>query len=243
MDDLTDATMAAFSADLRDLGWVQALLVGGSLAAGDYRPGVSDLDLVAVVDGPMTPERRTAISALHARVDAGPGGALELGCTWVDAATLSDVPREHPTWTHGELYDRWLSRLARVDLVRHGYSVFGPAPAELLPPADDETLRTAVLAELDGYWTTVSHRTWVWRHTWIVDLALTTMSRADHALASGELITKAQAIDRLPTLGVPDWLVEQVRARRAGDTTAATRRLAQGRVARRVTRAVIASRR
>jgi hypothetical protein len=36
---------------LGDLGWVRDLLVAGSLAAGDYVPGVSDLDLVALTDG------------------------------------------------------------------------------------------------------------------------------------------------------------------------------------------------
>ena len=32
---------------LVDIGWVTDLLVAGSLATGDYVPGVSDLDLVA----------------------------------------------------------------------------------------------------------------------------------------------------------------------------------------------------
>ena len=243
MDALTGVTLADFAARLRDLGWVDALLVGGSLAAGDYRPGISDLDLVAIVGGPITPVRRTAIAALHAEVEAGPARALKLGCTWVDMATLDDVAREHPTWTHGELYDRWLSQMARVDLVRHGYSVFGPAPTELLPPVDDEAVRSAVVAELDGYWTTVARRVHPWRHTWLVDLALSTMSRADQALETGELISKALAIERLPDLGVPDWLVAQVRARREGDDRPPARRLRQGLIARRVTRSVTAARR
>jgi len=36
---------------LDDLGWVTDLLVAGSLASGDYVPGVSDLDLVALTGG------------------------------------------------------------------------------------------------------------------------------------------------------------------------------------------------
>ncbi len=36
---------------LAGLGWVTELLVGGSLAAGDYTPGISDLDLFALVTG------------------------------------------------------------------------------------------------------------------------------------------------------------------------------------------------
>jgi hypothetical protein len=130
-----------------------------------------------------------------------------------------------------------------VDLVRHGYSVFGPAPADLFPAADDAAVRAAVRAELDGYWSSVSRRVLPWRHTWLVDLSLTAMPRADQALETGELVTKARAIDQLSGLDVPDWLVAQVRARREGDERPPTRRLRQGLVARRVTRAVIAARR
>jgi hypothetical protein len=38
---------------LASLGWVTELFVGGSAATGDYIPGVSDLDLVALVAGPV----------------------------------------------------------------------------------------------------------------------------------------------------------------------------------------------
>ena len=38
---------------LDDLGWVTNLLVAGSLATGDYVPYVSDLDLVALTEGPV----------------------------------------------------------------------------------------------------------------------------------------------------------------------------------------------
>jgi len=41
-----------FGERLAELGLVRDLLVAGSLATGDYVPGVSDLDLVAVRDGP-----------------------------------------------------------------------------------------------------------------------------------------------------------------------------------------------
>ena len=41
------------AAELQALGWVTDLYVGGSLATGDYVPGVSDIDLVALVDGPV----------------------------------------------------------------------------------------------------------------------------------------------------------------------------------------------
>ena len=42
---------------LDSLGWVTDLLVAGSLATGDYVPGVSDLDLVALTGGPVSGTR------------------------------------------------------------------------------------------------------------------------------------------------------------------------------------------
>jgi len=42
---------------LRSAGWVTDLFVGGSLATGDYRAGISDLDLIAatsVLSDPTT---------------------------------------------------------------------------------------------------------------------------------------------------------------------------------------------
>ena len=41
--------VAAFAAAVQPVVDVVALYVGGSLAAGDYRPGISDLDLAAVL--------------------------------------------------------------------------------------------------------------------------------------------------------------------------------------------------
>ena len=46
---------------------------------------------------------------------------------------------------------------------------------------------------------------------------MTTVSRADVTIAEGRLITKRDAIDRLPSLGVPVELAEEIRRRRAGE--------------------------
>ena len=53
---------------LDGLGWVTGLLVAGSLATGDYVPGVSDLDLVALTGGPVGRARR-ALAGLHRELD------------------------------------------------------------------------------------------------------------------------------------------------------------------------------
>jgi hypothetical protein len=98
--------VADLSRRLRELGWVPDQWVGGSLATGDHVPGVSDLDLVALVDGPVTDERRRLLAALHTELDAGSARGRDLGCVYVDEAALGELSVEHPTWTHGAMVDR-----------------------------------------------------------------------------------------------------------------------------------------
>jgi hypothetical protein len=105
---------------LDDLGWVTDLLVAGSLATGDYVPGVSDLDLVALTAGPVGPARQEILAGLHRKLDQGPAQGLDLGCVYVDAGRLADFGALHPTWTHGSLVQRILSGVTRAELVRHG---------------------------------------------------------------------------------------------------------------------------
>lgn len=111
------------------LGVADAIWVGGSLATGDYVPGVSDLDLVAVASQPLSGDALAEVARLHEDLDAGPAHGMDLGCQYPDAGRLLDVTVEHPTWTHGDLLDRAVSLVTRVELVLHGYSLLGPPPA------------------------------------------------------------------------------------------------------------------
>lgn len=117
---------------LRGLGWVTDLWVGGSLATGDYVPGVSDLDLVALVDAPVTDDRRRTLAVVHTELDAGLALSQDLGCVYVDEGVLGDPSAEHPTWTHGSMVDRRASGIVRAELVRHGHAVLGRPPREVL---------------------------------------------------------------------------------------------------------------
>ncbi len=195
-----------FGARLAAAGWVTDLLVAGSLATGDYRPGVSDLDLVAVVPAAPGPAQ---VAAVHAGFDP----ALHLGCVYVTEDRLGDLGAEHPTWTHGLLVHRILSGVTRAELVRHGYAVFGRAPAELLPAMTDDDVREAARAELTGYWTWAARRPWLFLDPGLADLALTSMARGRHALAHGTLLTKSAAV---AAAAAPPELIAQLRARRAG---------------------------
>lgn len=199
---------------LQALGWVPDLLVAGSLATGDHVPGVSDIDLVAVVDGPVDAGRLTALTAVHRGLDTGAGAGADLGCVYVDSARRLDPALRHPTWTHGAMTRRVLSGITRAELVRHGFTVAGRAPRELFPAMSAGDLRDAARAELSGYWTWAARRPWLWLDRWLPDLSLTSMARARHTLATGDLLTKTQALEGA---GAPGWLVDQLRARRRGE--------------------------
>ncbi len=222
---------------LRDLGWVADLLVGGSLATGDHRPGVSDLDLVAVSDGPVSVGRRAAIVELHQRLDAGPAAGSRLGCTYVPAEDLHDLAARHATWTHGRLVDRPLSSIARAEVVRHGFPVLGRPPVDVLPAMSDDDVRRAARSELLGYWSRAVRRPWWWLDPSLVDLGLLTMARARHTWRTGQLLTKTAALD---LVDAPAPLVADLRARRHGEhvrSPRATSAWAAWSDARRTTRA------
>jgi len=205
---------------LDGLGWVTDLLVAGSLATGDYVPGVSDLDLVALTGGPVGPARQEILASLHRELDQGAAPGLDLGCVYVDAGRLADLGALHPTWTHGSLVQRSLSGVTRAELVRQGFAVLGRPPAAVLPEVTDDDVRRAARAELYGYWAHAARRPLWWLNPVIADLGLTSMARGRHALQTGQLLTKTQAIDKAHA---PAWLKDQLRARRQGQRVASPR--------------------
>ncbi|MGC5017715.1 nucleotidyltransferase domain-containing protein [Micromonospora sp. DT47] len=214
------AVVDEFARDVAALGWVTDLLVAGSLATGDYLPGVSDLDLVALTDGPVDAARQAALATVHRRLDDGAGSGANLGCVYVDAATIPDVQVPHPTWTHGQLVQRILSGVTRAELVRHGYALFGRPPRDVLPPMSDDDVRAAARAELTGYWAWAARRPWLWLDPALADLGLTSMARGRYALRNGALLSKTEAIRKADA---PDWLIDQVSARRRGESVRSPR--------------------
>ncbi len=222
--------------ELEHLGWVTDLLVGGSVATDDYVPHVSDLDLVALVDGPVDSTRQTILTTIHRALDEGSGAGLKLGCVYVNAAQLLDADAIHPTWTHGSLVHRILSGVVRAELVRHGYAVFGRAPLQVLPAMSDDDLRDAARSELTGYWSWAARRPTLWLDPVMTDLGLTSMARGRHTLATGELLTKSRAIEQA---NAPAWLIDQMRARRRGENVTSPR-LRTARIAWRDARRTVA---
>jgi hypothetical protein len=205
--------LAQFGSELTALGWISDLLVAGSVATGDYVPGVSDLDLVALTDGPVDDVRWATLATLHQHVDDTIGADMNLGCAYVNSDRRDDFHLKHPTWTHGSLVQRIISGVVRAELVRFGYAVFGRPPQALFPAMTDDDVREAARAELVGYWALAARRPWIWLDPVVADLGLTSMARGRHALRTGDLLTKTQAIEQA---AAPTWLIDQLRARRNG---------------------------
>lgn len=81
MANRTEALLDRFLACLQALDPV-AVWAHGSLAGGDYQEGRSDLDLIAVLAGPVTPRAVWQLGRLHARLRNEPLAPL-LHCTYL----------------------------------------------------------------------------------------------------------------------------------------------------------------
>jgi len=78
------------------LGWVSDLFVGGSVATDDYTPRISDIDLVALVDGPVDTARQSTLTTLHRGLDDGIAAELKLGYVYGEDAQLLDLRAAAP---------------------------------------------------------------------------------------------------------------------------------------------------
>ncbi|MEO3876621.1 nucleotidyltransferase domain-containing protein [Nonomuraea sp. B12E4] len=214
-----------------------ALWAHGSLGAGDYQEGRSDLDLVAIVDSPVTMEQWRRIKALHRSLDLPLADRLH--CSYMARQELADHAVEHVTWAHQEIYRRTVTAITRRELHEAGRVLFGSPPGGLLPPVPDAELAAFVRADLRDFWLekTRGRRRWL-RDVW-VDLGMVTVARATVTLREGRLISKREALDVLAELGAPEKVVADVRARRYGTPAPVLSRFRRGRLARAFIRSAI----
>src|SRR5579875_3107866 len=210
--------LTEFGGRMRPEAGAIALYVGGSLASGDYQPGISDMDLTAVIRERFDDGQRQRLTAVHRDLMDRHPAAAGLHCVYVPAGELADVSAPHATWAFNGMFDRLLSGMARAELLGPGFAVFGPPAAELIPPVPAGALREAARQELSGYWTRALRRYKIWLTDLYVDLGLTVLARADATLSGDGLITKQEAIARLDRFGVPARLIDEMRRRRSGQS-------------------------
>ncbi|WP_107490313.1 nucleotidyltransferase domain-containing protein [Streptomyces sp. CB02959] len=217
----TAALLRAFLTGLRDRVPLRALWAHGSLAGGDYQEGRSDLDLIAFLARPATPQEADDLAGLHRRLAATGGpAARSLHCAYLDGTAPDDPAHLHLAWAHEELMHRQITPVTRRELHTFGRVLYGEDPAALLPPVTDDQLTAFVLADLRGFWRpALGHPEYWLRDIW-VDLGLLTLARATVTLRNGTLISKRRALPVLAGLGAPTQVLADIRHRRYGPAPA-----------------------
>jgi hypothetical protein len=205
-----------FAADIGQVLPLTALWAHGSLALGDFVPGRSDLDLVAVTGAPVTGEQRAGLQRAHEALLRDEPLAESLHCSYLVNGEQDDASRPHLTWAFGELFERPVSPVTRRELCQGGLSLLGPAPAALVPAVTDAELAGYIRADLRDYWHPKTAMAELWLRDIWVDLGMLTLARARVTLREGRLITKREALDMLARQGAPADVVRDIRDRRYG---------------------------
>lgn len=233
----TDLLLTRFLDDLRPAIPLVALWAHGSLAAGDYQPGKSDLDLIAVVETDLTEEQRRRLAKLHEKLDLPL--VEHLHCSYMPRHRLDDFAADHVTWAHQELYERPVTPVTRRELHSGALELYGEPPEGLLPPVSDQELSEFIRTDLRDYWLDKTRGRKRWLEDVWVDLGMITVARATVTLRDGRLITKREALDVLAELGAPMNVVEDIRARRYDLPRPVLSRFRRGTLARVFVRAAI----
>ncbi|MCT9080530.1 DUF4111 domain-containing protein [Streptomyces fulvoviolaceus] len=210
----TDGLLDRFLIGLAPLAPV-AVWAHGSLAGGDYQQGRSDLDLIAVLDGPVTMATVRRLVVLHRGLRTEPLAA-DLHCSYLTPDTLDDLDLRHLTWAHDHVMRRTVTPVTRRELHAFGRVLHGRAPADLLPAVQDRELDEFVVGDQRDFWRPAVDKACLWTQDIWVDLGLLTFARATATLRHGRLISKREALELLPELGAPVEVVEDVGLRRYG---------------------------
>ena len=215
-DDEVKRLLSQFAADAGRVLPLAALWAHGSLAYGDFVPGRSDLDLVALIGAPVTSEQRADLRRAHEKLIAQEPLAAGLHCSYLVSGEQADPGRPHLTWAHQELFERPVTPVTRRELHQGGLTLLGPAPATVLPAVTDAELAAYVSGDLRYYWLPKTGRPDLWDNDTWVDLGMLTLARAQVTLRDGRLITKREALDVLARMGAPAGVVGDIRERRYG---------------------------
>jgi hypothetical protein len=217
-DEATRTLLGRFAAELSQAVPLTALWAHGSLALGDYVPGRSDLDLVALIGAPADDGQRQDLQRVHQSLIRDEPLAAGLHCAYLTESERDDPDRSHLTWAHAELFERPVSPVSRRELHQGGLCLLGPAPALVLPAVTDAELAGYIRRDLRDYWYPHTSMADLWLRDIWVDLGMLTLARAAVTLRHGRLITKREALDVLTAMGAPAEVVTDIRRRRYGST-------------------------
>ena len=204
---LAAAQAYCVAVDERAPGLMEGFYLSGSIALGDFCPGQSDLDFVAVTNRRPAPAIRTVIERVHADLSS-------IGCRpRLDGiyVTREDLRRDPLTIEPGLRADGprlcissdQRNPITWTTLARHGIPFRGPAVSKLEVWDDPDAVVEWCLANLQDYW-----RRWRSRSARLASPAgvatlsasaatwgVLGVSRIHHTVAQGGIISKTSAAD------------------------------------------------
>ncbi|WP_203695974.1 nucleotidyltransferase domain-containing protein [Catellatospora coxensis] len=215
--------------DERVRGLVTGLFVTGSVPLGDYWPGRSDIDFVAVMDREPTSAELAALGKVHLSLpDEMPGPDYD--GIYLTRAQLAAPPADGDTAPQilaGDFQPAkaggQLNPVTWLEVARHGLPILGERPEVAL---DEDVLRRWLLDNLSGYWARFAEQATPQFAALPPDLAIppdpvlwavTGPGRLHHTLATGEVTTKTGGARHTAEV-LPQWseLCERVVRSRAG---------------------------
>jgi hypothetical protein len=214
MTDDVGSLLDRFVADVRALVPLVAVWAHGSLALGDFQPGRSDFDLIALVGADISDEQGERLAYIHQKLILDVPLAEHLHCSYVVADEIADPDRRHLTWAGGRMFRRGVSPVSRRELSTGGLTLFGAPPDALVPAVTDVELAAFIRQDLEGFWYPATRHPGIWLRDIWVDLGMVTVARAAVTLEDGRLITKGQALDVLADRGAPARVLSDIRQRR-----------------------------
>lgn len=213
VEDITGQFLALIDASAP--GLIEALYLRGSLGFGEYFPGQSDIDFVAVLAARPGAAGVRALAAAHATLHAAHPQPYFDGFH-ILAEDLSRPPDQCPevpdmfqgTFSPaGRSYD--ISLVTWHELARHGVQVRGPDLAQIDVWTDDAGLRAFSYANLSSYWADEAAALAEQPERAAKPLAtpwcVLGVSRLHHLLATGALTSKSGAGRHALTVFGPEW--------------------------------------
>jgi hypothetical protein len=192
------------------------LYLHGSLAAGGFVPGRSDVDFVVAVQEPPTDSEFDALAEMHARLAAdGLSWRAEGWSTHVEGSyiPLDGLRRHDPanmtfpalrvdgSFGRDDHGGEWM--IQRHILREHGLVLAGPPPAELVDPVSADDLRRGTRGVLLEWWAPMDPD--YVREPEYQAYAVLTMCRVLYTLENGEVVPKDTAARWAISILDPLW--------------------------------------
>lgn len=187
------------------------LYLFGSLAAGDFDHGSSDIDLVAATVGELDERTMAALGVMHQEVAAGAGEwgrRMEIAYISTSAPRRYDAGYRQPAFSSGPPLRMtapgadWV--INRRTLREMGVTLSGPPPASLIEPVSRGDLVAAVRQSCAEWRAYLDVRRDTLRPRPYQGFAILTLCRALYTLERGETVSKMRAA-RWAERALPEW--------------------------------------